>query len=871
MEHEQFESTLVVDGKKYKYFSLEKIANFAGIDIKKIPYSLKILIENVARSYKPEDLMEGLKGFQDWVDNGGKTDREIFFKPSRILMQDFTGVPAIVDLAAMLDQAIKIKKDPAKIDPIIPVDLVIDHSFEVEYYKFAGAKEKNLAREMERNIERYEFLKWGQKTFPNLQVIPPGVGICHQVNLEFLAKVVAQNGDLVYPDTVFGTDSHTTMINGIGVLGWGVGGIEAEAAMLNQPSQMIIPQVVGVCLKGKLGAGITATDLVLTITELLRSKDVVGKFVEFYGPGLESLSLADRATIANMAPEYGATCGFFPVDSETIKYLKLTNRNSSHIKLVMEYFIKQDMWSSSNHEPLYTENIEFDLSRVGISISGPKRPQDRVDIHLSKKSFEDAFGENHDRVVVPNYDWELRHGDIVIAAITSCTNTSNPSVMIGAGLLAKKAVNFGIKPRPWIKTSIAPGSPVVEEYLSASGLLYFLEKLGFYIVGHGCSTCIGNSGPLLPEIEQTITTNKLSVASVLSGNRNFEGRIHPLVRANYLASPPLVVLYSLFGNIKKNISIDTLEGHDGKHYTMNDLWPDREEISAYVNDVVSPVMFKEKYANILDGPKEWQDIKTVDSQTYSWSKSTYINNPPYFTENNQSRLRDIHNARILCLFGDFITTDHISPAGNIAKNSPAAAYLLGEGVSYEDFNSYGARRGNHEVMMRGTFANTRIKNEICDGVEGGVTKIFPQGTVTNIYEAAMHYKNNNVPAIVIAGKEYGSGSSRDWAAKGPMLLGVVAVIAESFERIHRSNLVGMGVIPLKFPTGQNRHTLGLKGHETISIIGIEQILEPMQNVKCVIKDGDRSLELDLEVQIFTPKEIEYIKDSSIMHSVLKSI
>ncbi|MCC8368598.1 MAG: aconitate hydratase AcnA [Rickettsia endosymbiont of Oxypoda opaca] len=874
---------LLVDNIIYKIFDINKAASDINLPLKKLPFSLRVLFENILRC---QGLEQNLLLFKEWLVNK-KSTAEIAFMPTRVLMQDFTGVPAIVDLAAMRDAMQKLGGDTSKINPLIPVDLIIDHSVSVDYYASNDSFTKNVQMEMRRNLERYEFLKWGQQAFDNFRVVPPGTGICHQVNLEYLAKViwVKEEGGvkIAYPDTLVGTDSHTTMINGLSVLGWGVGGIEAEAAMLGQPLSMILPEVIGVKLSGVLSGTATATDLVLRVTELLRAKKVVGKFVEFYGEGLNSLSLADRATIANMAPEYGATCGFFPIDNETLKYLELTGRPSAHIKLVEQYAKAQNLWYSPDDAPEYTDILELNLNQISSSLAGPKRPHDRVNLEDMANNFKHelpslALNETDidKKYPVSNKDYLLGHGDVVIAAITSCTNTSNPDVMIGAALLAKKAIEAGIAVKPWVKTSLAPGSKVVTEYLKASGLDKYLDDLGFSLVGYGCTTCIGNSGPLMPEIEEVINKNQLVTVAVLSGNRNFEGRINPSVRASYLASPLLVVAYALAGTVNIDLANGAIGKNDkGKEIYLKDIWPTKQEIDEVVKDSINSSMFINKYADIFVGPKEWQELKISNTATYNWRKeSTYIQNPPYFdniTEENKA-IKNITSARILAVFGDSITTDHISPAGNISKTSPAAKYLMDYNIDIADFNSYGSRRGNHEIMMRGTFANIRIKNEMCEGVEGGVTINQLNSQQTTIYEAAMDYKTHNIPLVIFAGKDYGSGSSRDWAAKGPQLLGVKAVIAESFERIHRSNLVGMGVLPLIFTNGMTRKDLKLDGSELVNIEGLNDQIKPYQKLKCVIKRQSGTVEtVDLILQIFTDNEINYIKHGSIMHLVVQNL
>lgn len=882
------QSSLKVGEREYKFFSLEEAAARLGKDISKLPYSLKILLENLIRNFDGDVVNENhISSLIDSVKDPKKRI-EIAYTPARVLMQDFTGVPAVVDLAAMRDAMKRINKDPKKINPLVPVDLVIDHSVQVD---FAGSKQafgKNVILEMQRNNERYEFLKWAQKSFNNFRVVPPGTGICHQVNLENLAQVVWSkeiNGEtIVYPDTVVGTDSHTTMINGLAVLGWGVGGIEAEAAMLGQPISMLIPEVIGFKLTGKLNEGITATDLVLTVTNILRKKGVVGKFVEFFGPALEYLSLADRATIANMAPEYGATCGIFPIDQETINYLNLTGRSYENIELVKAYAKAQNIFCENYAlEPEFSEVLELDISGVEASLAGPKRPQDRVSLSQVNESFEKLLSEvggssDKNRTLISEINSDFGDGDVAIAAITSCTNTSNPSVLIAAGLLAKNAVAKGLKVKSFVKTSLAPGSQVVSEYLEKSGLQVYLDALGFNVVGYGCTTCIGNSGPLHPKIEEVIKEKNLLVSSVISGNRNFEGRVHPLVKANYLASPPLVVAYALAGNIKSNLVSDPIGlANDGKKVFLKDIWPSKKEIDDVIRENIKREVFEKKYSDLFKGDKAWQDISVTQSDTYDWNlSSTYIRLPNFFDSLHRSNSAEIKSAKILGIFGDSITTDHISPAGNIASNSPAADYLKDKMVSREDFNSYGARRGNHEVMMRGTFANIRIKNEVLGGREGGFAKIFgnseKEDVVTSIYDAAMFYKEQQVPLVIFAGKEYGTGSSRDWAAKGTYLLGVKAVIAESFERIHRSNLIGMGVMPLIFKPSQDRKTLKLEGNETVDILGIDPNIKPKQDLKCVITrlDGSKE-EVTLICGLDTSNEVEYFNCSGILQFVMNQI
>lgn len=874
---------LQIGSKSYVIFDIAKAATSLGFDLTKLPYSLRVLFENSVRLGTPD---KTLLAFKEWLKNKKSTE-EVAFMPARVLMQDFTGVPAVVDLAAMRDAMKQLKGDPLKINPLIAVDLIIDHSVQVDYSNSKEAFDQNVAIEMQRNLERYEFLKWGQQAFNNFRVVPPGTGICHQVNLEYLAQVVwtktEDNETIAYPDTVVGTDSHTTMVNGLSVLGWGVGGIEAEAAMLGQPLPMILPEVIGFKLTGKLKGIATATDLVLTVTQMLRKKGVVGKFVEFFGEGLNSLSLADRATIANMAPEYGATCGFFPIDTETIKYLELTGREAEQIKLVEQYAKHQGLWRNPDDKIEYSDTLTLDLEAVETSLAGPKRPQDRVSLANVASNFTAELPtlakgdiDIKKEYSVTGKDFKLSHGKVVIAAITSCTNTSNPSVMLAAGLLAKKAYELGLSKKPWVKTSLAPGSKVVTEYYKASGLDQYLDKLGFNLVGYGCTTCIGNSGPLASEIEKCIIDNQLVASSVLSGNRNFEGRIHPFVRSNYLASPPLVVAYAIAGDINIDLNSQPLgKSSSGKDIYLKDLWPSQEEIAACIKQSLDIKMFKAKYSEVFLGDKHWQALKTSKDSTYNWNNnSTYINNPPYFANMQQQveNLADIKSARILAIFGDSITTDHISPAGSIGKTSPAASYLISKGIAQNDFNSYGSRRGNHEVMMRGTFANNRIKNEICAGVEGGITINQLGGQQMSIYDAAMEYKAKSLPLVIFAGKEYGTGSSRDWAAKGTSLLGVKAVIAESFERIHRSNLAGMGVLPIAFTGGMTRNDLKLDGSEEITIAGLSNDIKPYQQLKCVIKKRNGEIKnIPVVLQVFTDNEIDYIKNGSIMHSVVKNL
>ncbi len=898
-------TTLNVNGKSVNAVSFDAIAKH--YDLNRLPYSIKILLENLLRhadeSFVNED---DIKALAEWRTD--KTiEQEIAFVPARVVLQDFTGVPAIVDLAAMRNAMERLNGDPNKINPFNPVELVIDHSVMVDHYATDDAFEKNTKIEIERNSERYQFLKWGQKSFSNFKVVPPGRGIVHQVNLEYLARCVFKteiNGELwAYPDTLVGTDSHTTMINGLGILGWGVGGIEAEAAMLGQPVTMLIPRVVGFKLNGKLNPGVTATDLVLTITEQLRKHGVVGKFVEFYGPGLQHLTTADRATIANMAPEYGATCGIFPLDKESVRYLELTGRSKEHIELVESYAKALHLWhDESTAEAEFHELIEFDLSSVEPSIAGPKRPQDRIAlshaaskfndwleerisvIDADKAKFADEGGAASDSkaqqlqsegvdVSYRNQTFSLKPGAIVIAAITSCTNTSNPSVLIAAGLLAQKAKELGLKTKPWVKTSLAPGSQVVTEYLKDAGLMDDLEALGFNLVGYGCTTCIGNSGPLPEPVENAIRVGKLPVCSVLSGNRNFEGRIHSDIAANYLASPPLVVAYALAGNMNIDITKEPLGlGKNNAPVYLKDLWPSDEEIKQKVESFVSQKLFTEKYADVFKGNQVWDALKVSDKSIYDWPESSYIKQPPFFTEmtTEQAEVKPIEGARCLVKVGDSITTDHISPAGAIAEQSPAGDYLKSLNISVKDFNSYGSRRGNHEVMMRGTFANVRLKNQLAPGTEGSHTTHFPSGEVMSIFDAAQQYVKDGIPSIVIAGKEYGTGSSRDWAAKGPALLGVRAVMAESYERIHRSNLIGMGILPLQFKAGDSAENLGLKGNEQFTI---PQIQPGDKTVTVTVFDDDdkQVKEFDMTIRIDTENEFQYFANGGILHFVIRKL
>jgi aconitate hydratase len=863
-------STLDVGGKEYTYYSLDKLALQDLDAIRRLPFSLKILLENILRFEQGGDDAAGdIKAFAEWLDSRS-SQREIAFRPARVLMQDLTGVPAVVDLAAMRDAA---ADQPGRVNPQIPVDLVIDHSVMVDEFASHDAFAANVAREVERNDERYRFLKWGASVFANFRVVPPGTGICHQVNLEYLAKTVWQqevDGKLyAFPDTLVGTDSHTTMINALGVLGWGVGGIEAEAGMLGQPVSLLIPEVVGFRFKGSLREGITATDLVLTVTQMLREHGVVGKFVEFYGDGLSQLPLADRATLANMAPEYGATCGFFPVDVETMRYLRLSGRDEATLQLVESYCRAQGLWYQADQpDPEFSSSLTLDLDAVEASLAGPKRPQDRVPLSGMKQATGTILGEG--AATTRSAEDELVNGDVVIAAITSCTNTSNPRVMMAAGLLARNARALGLDTKPWVKTSLAPGSRVVTEYLNATGLQQELDALGFNLVGYGCTTCIGNSGPLPDAIESQIMEGNLNVASVLSGNRNFEGRIHQQIKSNWLASPPLVVAYALAGSTCIDLTSEPIgTGKGGKPVYLSDIWPSNQAIADEVM-MVNERMFNEQYADVFSGDDNWQAIEISDAQTYNWDEgSTYIRNPPYFQLDNSRQLEPIVKARILALLGDSITTDHISPAGAIAVDSPAGSYLIKNGVTKRDFNSYGSRRGNHELMMRGTFANIRIQNEMTPDVEGGVTLQMPAGDLMSIYDAAMRYQQQGIPLVVIAGKEYGTGSSRDWAAKGSRLLGVRAVIAESFERIHRSNLIGMGVLPLQFIDGFDRKQLKLTGTEQISIGGMQNGLNPGQKLELAITDINGStLVIDVLCRIDTRDEVAYYESGGILQYVL---
>ena len=900
--------TLEANGKTYHYFDINTVADKGWGDLSKLPFSLKVLLENLLRFEDGDSVTSAdVEAVMRWLENK-RSDKEINYRPARVLMQDFTGVPGVVDLAAMRDAIHKAGGDPSRINPLTPVDLVIDHSVMVDKFGNPQAFEDNVEIEYQRNRERYQFLRWGQKAFNNFRVVPPGTGICHQVNLEYLAKGVwsseSDDGNTyAYPDTLVGTDSHTTMINGLGVLGWGVGGIEAEAAMLGQPIAMLIPEVIGFKISGKLREGITATDLVLTVTEMLRRRGVVGKFVEFFGDGLADLTLADRATIANMAPEYGATCGFFPIDERTTEYMELSGRDADTIALVEAYYKAQGLWrSSADPDPEFTDVLELDLGDVVPSLAGPKRPQDRVPLTAVKRTFIDVVTEtlklnddeistlegeggqtavgNHEPsggqvpVVIDGQKHFMSHGDVVIAAITSCTNTSNPSVMLAAGLVAKKAAEKGMNRKPWVKTSLAPGSKVVTDYLDVTGLQKPLNDIGFDLVGYGCTTCIGNSGPLPEAIDKAISDGDLVVASVLSGNRNFEGRVHQSVRTNWLASPPLVVAYALAGTVKIDLDKDPIgKDKDGQPVYLKDIWPSSEEIQ---NELVkiNNSMFRSQYASVFEGDEVWQSLPIPDSETYDWdSSSTYIQNPPFFDglTKQVDDVQPVKDARILALLGDSITTDHISPAGAIKADSPAGHYLQGHDVEPLDFNSYGSRRGNHEVMMRGTFANIRIRNEMTPDIEGGFTKPLPGGEEISIYGAAMRYQKEGVPTVVVAGKEYGTGSSRDWAAKGTNLLGVKAVIAESYERIHRSNLIGMGVLPLQFPEGTDRKTLNLDGTEEVDIPDLGNDLKPSDTVTVVFRKDGKEQKVDALSRLDTAAEVEYYKNGGILHYVLRQM
>ena len=877
--------TLSAGGKSYDYYSLEAMADGGFPEIRTLPYSLKVLLENLLRYEDGRSVTtDDVKAVAAWLKEK-KSTREIAYRPARVLMQDFTGVPAVVDLAAMRDAMVTMGGDPERINPLSPVDLVIDHSVMVDNFGGADSFKKNVDLEFERNGERYEFLRWGSEAFRNFRVVPPGTGICHQVNLEYLAQTVWTKDEdgktIAYPDTLVGTDSHTTMVNGMAVLGWGVGGIEAEAAMLGQPVSMLIPEVIGFKMTGRMPEGATATDLVLTVTQALRAQGVVGKFVEFFGPGLDELTLADRATIANMAPEYGATCGFFPIDAETISYLKFTGREDDRIALVEAYAKAQGMWrDATSPDPVYTDSISLDLSTVVPSMAGPKRPQDRVLLSEAASEFTKALGDlgtGHVRSVpVEDADYQLSDGDVVIAAITSCTNTSNPSVMIAAGLVARNANAKGLKAKPWVKTSLAPGSQVVTDYLEKADLQSELDEMGFNLVGYGCTTCIGNSGPLPMPLANAVESGDLVVTSVLSGNRNFEGRVSPHAKANYLASPPLVVAYAIAGSMTKDLYTDPLgDDQDGNPVFLKDIWPSNKEIDAVMRQSLSREMYRSRYANVFEGPEEWRAVQATPTMTYAWnSGSTYVQNPPYFEgmQADPSEIEDIVGARPLALLADSITTDHISPAGSIKQEGPAGDYLMERQVRPLDFNSYGARRGNHEIMMRGTFANIRLRNEMTADIAGGYTRHQPSGEQMDIYTAAMKYQSEGVPLIIVGGKEYGTGSSRDWAAKGTCLLGVKAVVVESFERIHRSNLVGMGVLPVQFKDGDTRKSLGLQGTETYDITGIAGGITPRMDIPCKITYADGSTkDVTLLCRIDTADEVDYYRHGGILQYVLRGM
>ncbi|MGR9206546.1 aconitate hydratase AcnA [Rhizobium leguminosarum] len=883
-------STLSVNGKDYVYYSLPKAEANGLAGVSKLPYSMKVLLENLLRFEDGQSVTkEHILAVAEWLKNKGAVENEIAYRPARVLMQDFTGVPAVVDLAAMRDAMVSLGGDPEKINPLVPVDLVIDHSVIVDEFGTPQAFARNVELEYQRNGERYRFLKWGQQAFKNFRVVPPGTGICHQVNLEYLGQTVwtkEEDGETIaYPDTCVGTDSHTTMINGLGVLGWGVGGIEAEAAMLGQPVSMLLPEVIGFKLTGKLKEGVTATDLVLTVVQMLRKKGVVSKFVEFFGPGMDNMPLADRATIGNMGPEYGATCGFFPVDGETINYLTMSGRTHDRIALVEAYSKAQGMWREGDgSELVFTDTLELDLSDVVPSMAGPKRPEGRISLENIATGFAGSMdtdykkpGQLNNRYAVEGTDFDLGHGDVAIAAITSCTNTSNPSVLIAAGLLARNAVAKGLKTKPWVKTSLAPGSQVVGEYLAKSGLQADLDKLGFNLVGFGCTTCIGNSGPLPAPISKTINDKGLIVSGVLSGNRNFEGRISPDVQANYLASPPLVVAYALAGTVQKDLTKEPIgEDQSGNPVYLKDIWPTSKEVQEFILKYVTRELYESKYADVFKGDVNWQAVQVPPGQTYAWDdNSTYVQNPPYFVGMGKkgTGVSDIKGARVLGLFGDKITTDHISPAGSIKAASPAGAYLIGHDVAVADFNQYGTRRGNHEVMMRGTFANIRIRNHMLgpNGKEGGYTIHYPSKEETSIYDAAMQYKQEGVPLVIFAGVEYGNGSSRDWAAKGTNLLGVKAVVAQSFERIHRSNLVGMGIIPFVFEEGTTWQSLGLKGDELVTIEGLEKI-KPREKKIARITYGDGTVkEVPLLSRVDTLDEVIYLNNGGILQTVLRDL
>ena len=872
-----------INNKEYKFFSLKEAEKNGLNGISKLPKSIKVLLENLLRY---EDNLtvtkEQIEAIKDWLKNK-KSKTEIAYRPARVLLQDYTGIPAVADLAAMREAVKEKNQDPNKINPLSSVDLVIDHSVQVDKFASKNSLKENVEIEFKRNAERYSFLKWGQQAFNNFRIVPPGTGICHQVNLEYLSKVVwtekFEGYNYIFPDTLVGTDSHTTMVNGLSVLGWGVGGIEAEAGMLGQPISMLIPEVIGFEMTNKLPEGTTATDLVLTVVKMLRDKGVVGKFVEFYGEGLKNLTLADRATIANMAPEYGATCGFFPIDDETLKYLEFSGRNSQTIKIVETYAKEQGLWA--DNDILFTDTLSLDMSSIVPTISGPKRPQDKVLLTEASKNFKKIFKEVTKKIepsasIVENEEFKIRDGDILIAAITSCTNTSNPNVLIGAGLLAKKAIEKGLNTKPWVKTSLAPGSQVVTDYLEKAGLNIYLDKLGFNLVGYGCTTCIGNSGPLPDNISDSVKKNNIYAVSVLSGNRNFEGRISPLVKANYLASPPLVVAYAIAGSMTADLYKDALgKDNNGNDIFLKDIWPSNKEIEDTLKTSLNAEMFLKRYANVSEGPEQWQKIKTEPSSIYNWeSTSTYVKKPPFFNNltDEPEGFKEIKDARPLLILGDMVTTDHISPAGTIQKDSPTGEYFMKHQILPKDYNSYGSRRGNHEVMTRGTFANIRIRNEIAPGTEGGFTKLYPEDKVVPIYEAVVEYKKRGTDLVVIAGKEYGTGSSRDWAAKGTKLLGIKAVLAESFERIHRSNLIGMGVLPLQFADDMNRKKLNLVGSELISVLEIEKGINPGDNILVDIKYKSGDLrKVKMLCRIDTKNELEYYKNGGILQYVLRNM
>ena len=875
--------SILIDGVNYKYYSIKEAEKNGLIGISKLPKSIKILLENLLR-YEDDTTVnkKQIEAIKDWLINK-KSSTEIAYRPTRVLLQDYTGIPAVADLAAMRDAVKKKNKDPKKINPLTPVDLVIDHSVQVDKFANKNAFKDNVDIEFQRNVERFSFLKWGQQAFDNFRIVPPGTGICHQVNLEYLSKVVwmekHNDENYIFPDTLVGTDSHTTMVNGLSVLGWGVGGIEAEAGMLGQPISMLIPEVIGFEIKNKLPEGTTATDLVLTVVKILRDKGVVGKFVEFYGSGLKNLSLADRATIANMAPEYGATCGFFPIDDETLKYLKFSGRDNQTVNIVEKYAKEQGLWSDD--DVVFSDTITLDMSTVVPTISGPKRPQDKVLLTEASKNFKKVFDEATKRKSpnvskVSGSDFEIKDGSILIAAITSCTNTSNPNVLIAAGLLAKKAVDFGLKTKPWVKTSLAPGSQVVTDYLEKSGLNIYLDKLGFNLVGYGCTTCIGNAGPLPENISEAVKNNNIYSVSVLSGNRNFEGRISPIVKANYLASPPLVVAYALAGSMDLDLYKDSLgKNKEGKDIFLKDIWPTNKEIENTLSNSLNAQMFLNRYSNVSKGTEQWQKIKIKPSSIYNWDESsTYVKKPPFFEglTDEPEGFTAIKDARPLLILGDMITTDHISPAGSIQKESPTGEYFMKSQILPKDYNSYGSRRGNHEVMMRGTFANIRIRNEMAPGTEGGYTKLYPEGKVMPVYDAVMKYKKRKTDLVVIGGKEYGTGSSRDWAAKGTKLLGIKVVISESFERIHRSNLIGMGILPLQFINGMNRLNLKLIGSELISVLKIEKGIVPGDKVQVEIKyDSGDIKKIQTLCRIDTKNELEYYKNGGILQYVLRNM